>query len=253
MNSGSFFSMGGVLLVIAVLILINKILIKPILKTIFRIILILLGIAFLYSFFSKDANAEGLLDNGYEKSYVYQSPEDGKTYGATITIQSSSGESWNLRYDLENNEIEDNYVYKRLSADGKTGDTITATITSEYDGTFLGLTIMPREDGKWKEGVQYTSLAGSSEKNTITKDVTVEPGVSDIQITLSAHNASFVSKKPGCMDIVFTLEMEGHNASVQKSSNVGKTLLTIFACAMFLIILAGVLTKINKRKNKLTL
>lgn len=253
MNLGSFFSMGGVLLVIAVFILINKLIIKPILKLIFRVILILLGVAFLYSVFSKDANAEGLSDNRYETSYTYEDPEDGKIYGAIITIESSSGETWNLRYDLENNELEDNYVYKRLSADGKVGDTITATITSEYDGTFLGLTIMPREDGKWKEGTQFTSLAGSSEKNTITKDITVEPGVSDIQITLSAHNASFVSKKPGCMDIVFTLEMEGHNASAVKNSNVGKLLLTIFAGAMFLIILAGILTKINKKKNKLTL
>lgn len=250
MNYGS---LGGVIAVIAVLILIKKLIIKPLLKMIIRIILILGGIAFLVSAFSGKANAQGLSDNRYEKSYTYQSPDDGKTYGATISIESSSGETWNLRYDLENNEAEDKYVYKRLSADGKIGDTITATITSEYEGTFLGLTIMPKEDGRWQEGVQYTSLAGSSEKNTITKEITVEPGVSDIQITLSSHNSSFVSKKPGCMDIVFTLEMEGHNATAAKFSGLGKLIITVFCAAMFLIILAGILTKINKKKNKLTL
>lgn len=188
----------------------------------------------------------------YTKEFTYEDPSTGQLHGAVLEIKTTSEETLTVREDKMNDESADKYIYYRLSADGKPGDTITATITTEHNGTFLGLTVMPKVDGKWQKGVQFTTFVTEGSPNSLTKDYIITPDVTDLQITGSAHTNAFSSKKPGCMDIVFTIEMQGHTEIKQKDGSFGKLLITIFCGTMFLIILAGILAKINvyKERNK---
>lgn len=189
-------------------------------------------------------------NNTYEKEWSYQGSDSKKPSGCKLSISSDSETDWNLREDKINEESEDHFVYYRLSADAKVGDTITLSLESDCNENYLGLTVMPRKDGKWQEGDQYRALIGKTESNKIEKTITLEPGISDVQITFSDYPDMFSSKKPGSLDVVFILELEGHNETTKQPSNLFKTLLTIFAAAMALIIVAGIMSKVSAAKKK---
>lgn len=245
-------TMGGVILILFGVFAVGRFIVKRILRRIVSIIIILIGIALLVFSVSEKADAESKYF--FSKSWTYKA--DGQSEkGADITISFNDDDEHILREDFVNDETVDNYVYYRLSSDGKVGDSVTVTISSDYPGTFLGITIMPKKDGKWLEGSQYALHIEDDPEavKEITQTITVEPDVTDVQIALQAHPTSFTSKKPGCMDVIFTLEMNGHNEIKEKNGDGLKLIATIFGGLMFLIILAGILSKVNvykQNKNK---
>lgn len=212
------------------------------------LLLMVLGVVFFVLSVSLDSDAfEG---NVYTKDFSYTNPSTGKTTGATLEIRSSSETDWNLRIDEQSDANENGHVSYRLSADGKPGDVISATITSEYEETYLGLTFMPKRDGKWQKGSQFTTFVKDGSPDTLKNEYIITPDDSDLQVSFAAYSNMFAAKSPGSVSIVFTVEMNGHHEVTRSNSNLGSLLLTIFCGAMFLIILAGILSKINAHKQK---
>lgn len=190
--------------------------------------------------------AEGQL-NTYEKTFTY-TRGDGKTFGATVTIKSSAETDWNLRFEKENDETTDNYVYYRIIADGNPGDVIDVSLTTEYPDTLLGVTMMPRINGSWKSGTQKTLFA-TAEDNSINLSYTIDQNASDLQVAASAYSKSFSSKKPGSMDVILTIETPLHTDTV-KSEGGGRFFITVVISVLFLVALSMFMGKRSAMKNK---
>ena len=190
--------------------------------------------------------AEGQL-NTYEKTFTY-TRNDGKTFGATVTIKSSAETDWNLRFDKENDETQDNYVYYRIIADGKPGDVIDVSLTTEYPDTMLGVTMMPKVNGSWKSGTQKTLFA-TAEDNSISLSYTIDQNASDLQVAASAYSKSFSSKKPGSMDVILTIQTPAHTDTV-KTEGGGKFFLTIVVSVLLLVALSMFMGKRSAMKAK---
>ena len=185
--------------------------------------------------------------NTYEKTFTY-TRGDGKTFGATVTIKSSAETDWNLRFEKENDEATDNYVYYRIIADGNPGDVIDVSLTTEYPDTLLGVTMMPRINGSWKSGTQKTLFA-TAEDNSINLSYTIDQNASDLQVAASAYSKSFSSKKPGSMDVILTIETPLHTDTV-KSEGGGRFFITVVISVLFLVALSMFMGKRSAMKNK---
>ena len=205
---------------------------------------IITAIAFLSA--GSSARAEGV-PNTYEKTFTY-TRNDGKTFGATVTIKSSAETDWNLRFEKENDETTDNYVYYRIIADGNPGDVIDVSLTTEYPDTLLGVTMMPRINGSWKSGTQKTLFA-TADDNSINLSYTIDQNASDLQVAASAYSKSFSSKKPGSMDVILTIETPLHTDTV-KSEGGGRFFITVVISVLFLVALSMFMGKRSAMKNK---
>ncbi|SCX14546.1 hypothetical protein SAMN02910339_02010 [Lachnospiraceae bacterium YSD2013] len=205
---------------------------------------IIAAIAFLSA--GSSARAEGE-PNTYEKTFTY-TRNDGKTFGATVTIKSSAETDWNLRFEKENDEATDNYVYYRIIADGNPGDVIDVSLTTEYPDTLLGVTMMPRINGSWKSGTQKTLFA-TADDNSINLSYTIDQNASDLQVAASAYSKSFSSKKPGSMDVILTIETPLHTDTV-KSEGGGRFFITVVISVLFLVALSMFMGKRSAMKNK---
>ncbi|MBR5761998.1 MAG: hypothetical protein IKX87_08265, partial [Lachnospiraceae bacterium] len=181
------------------------------------------------------------------KTFTY-TRGDGKTFGATVTIKSSAETDWNLRFEKENDETTDNYVYYRIIADGNPGDVIDVSLTTEYPDTLLGVTMMPRINGSWKSGTQKTLFA-TAEDNSINLSYTIDQNASDLQVAASAYSKSFSSKKPGSMDVILTIETPLHTDTV-KSEGGGRFFITVVISVLFLVALSMFMGKRSAMKNK---
>ncbi|MBR6308726.1 MAG: hypothetical protein IKR39_08980 [Lachnospiraceae bacterium] len=215
-------------------------------KNIKRFLTAVLIAATVFCVSASSARAEGEL-NTYEKTFTY-TRNDGKTFGATVTIKSSAETDWNLRFDKENDETQDNYVYYRIIADGNPGDVIDVSLTTEYPDTMLGVTMMPKINGNWKSGTQKTLFA-TAEDNSINLSYTIDQNASDLQVAASAYSKSFSSKKPGSMDVILTIQTGLHTDTV-KTEGGGKFFLTIVVSVLLLVALSMFMGKRSAMKQK---
>lgn len=197
--------------------------------------------------------------NAYAASNTFSGETKLSISGSTecttsYSIVNSSEANWALETSKENDAKKDGFVDLTLTSHAELGDKINAKISSDTKGTYLGITIMPRVNGRWEPGVSTAFLAGDEERYEASLDYTIGKDVSEVKVVLCNHTSMFESKKPGCVDVVMNIAV-GDNEIAEPVAKKETGLLSnpislAFIIIMILLITYSVSKKVSAHRNK---